>query len=75
MAKSFIGIVNKVIDDRTISVTITMKVLHSFYKKVIQLKKKYLVDKASTIVLKIGDTVKIRMSRPISKRKSWEIYE
>jgi ribosomal protein S17 len=75
MAKSFVGVVNKVIDDRTISVTITMKVLHSFYKKFVKFKKKYLVDKAATVVLKAGDEVKIRMTSPISKRKSWEAYE
>ena len=58
--------------DKTVVVKVEGKVMHPLYKKFIRRSKRYHAhDEGNT--LKIGDTVKIRECRPISKRKKWEI--
>jgi small subunit ribosomal protein S17 len=42
------------------------------YKKFIRRSKRYLAHDESNVV-KVGDLVRIRECRPISKRKCWEI--
>ena len=44
---------------------------HPLYKKTVRRSKKYLVHNA--IKAKEGDVVEIKESRPLSKRKRWEI--
>jgi len=73
MSKMLVGIVNKIIDNKTISVTISRKVPHSLYKKVIKINKKYLVDKERETVLCVGDSVQISQTKPVSKRKKWAV--
>jgi small subunit ribosomal protein S17 len=46
--------------------------MHPIYKKFIVRSKKYLAHD-ETNRSKVGDNVKIRECRPISKRKCWEI--
>lgn len=56
--------------DKTVSVMIERRVKHPLYGKIIRRSKKYLAhDEANQA--KVGDTVEIRESRPISKNKSW----
>ncbi len=58
--------------DKTVSVMIERRVKHPLYGKIIRRSKKYLAhDEANQA--KIGDTVEIRESRPISKNKSWVV--
>ncbi|NLC24485.1 30S ribosomal protein S17 [Oxalobacter vibrioformis] len=58
--------------DKTVSVMIERHVKHPLYGKIIRRSKKYLAhDEANQA--KIGDTVEIRESRPISKSKSWVV--
>jgi len=58
--------------DKTVVVKVEGKVMHPLYKKFIRRSKRYHAhDEGNT--LKIGDAVKIRECRPISKRKKWEI--
>lgn len=58
--------------DKTVSVMIERRVKHPLYGKIIRRSKKYLAhDEANQA--KIGDTVEIRESRPISKSKSWVV--
>lgn len=73
MSQSFIGVINKVIDDRTISVVVSRRVPHPLYEKVVKINKKYLVDKMSDFIVKVWDSVEIKRSKPISKRKSWSV--
>jgi small subunit ribosomal protein S17 len=68
-----VGIVSKVIDNKTISVIVSRKVPHPLYKKVVKINKKYLVDKENEAALHVGDSVRISQTRPVSKRKKWKI--
>ena len=58
--------------DKTIVVRVDRRFMHSLYKKVIRRSKRYAAhDEANTC--KVGDVVRIRECRPISKLKSWEV--
>ncbi len=58
--------------DKTITVKVERKIMHPFYKKFIRQSKKYAAhDEDNTH--KVGDRVRIRECRPISKRKRWEV--
>lgn len=58
--------------DKTVSVMIERHVKHPLYGKIIRRSKKYLAhDEVNQA--KIGDTVEIKESRPISKSKAWVV--
>ena len=58
--------------DKTITVLVERRLMHPLYKKFIKRTKRYHAhDEANTA--KVGDIVRIRECRPISKTKSWEI--
>ena len=58
--------------DKTIPVLVERRVAHPVYKKFIKKSKKYAAhDEANAC--KIGDTVRIRECRPLSKNKRFEV--
>ena len=58
-------------NDKTITVLVERRVMHPVYKKFITRSKKYAAhDEGNRF--KIGDIVRIRECRPISKSKTWE---
>ena len=58
--------------DKTVSVLVTRQTTHPIHKKIIRVSKKYLAhDEANNSA--VGDHVKITESKPLSKRKSWEV--
>jgi small subunit ribosomal protein S17 len=58
--------------DKTITVLVERRVAHPVYKKFIKKSKKYAAhDEANAC--KIGDTVRIRECRPLSKNKRFEV--
>ena len=58
--------------DKTIVVKVERKIMHPLYKKFIRRSNKYSAhDEANSH--KIGDIVKIRECRPLSKNKCWEV--
>lgn len=58
--------------DKTIVVQVERRVMHPIYKKFVRRTKKYAAhDEANAH--KVGETVRIRECRPISKRKCWEV--
>ena len=59
--------------NKTIVVEVTRRVKHKLYKKIIKRVKKYHAHDENN-ESKIGDRVTIQESRPISKMKSWIIY-
>ncbi len=67
------GIVTSDSMDKTVTVKVERRVMHPIYKKFIVRSKKYLAHD-ETNRSKVGDNVKIRECRPISKRKCWEIF-
>ena len=59
---------------KTVIVLVERRVTHPVYKKIVRVSKRYAAhDEANKY--KVGDTVKIRECRPISKTKSWEVLE
>ena len=60
--------------DKTIVVEVKRRFIHPFYGKVISRSKKYHAHDEKN-KYKIGDTVKIIESKPISKLKTWEVFE
>ena len=58
--------------DKTVTVMVVRRVIHPLYKKFIRRSKKYAAhDELNEC--KIGDTVRIIESPPISKRKTWTV--
>ncbi len=69
-ARSLIGIVTSDKMDKSIVVTVVSQVKHPLLGKYIKRSKKIAAhDEQNTC--KLGDTVQIRETRPISKTKSW----
>lgn len=60
--------------DKTIVVLIERKVKHPVYGKFIKRSTKMHAHDANN-ECQIGDTVKIEMSRPLSKTKTWSLVE
>ena len=58
--------------EKTVVVRVERRVMHPIYKKFIRRSKKYAAHDENN-VFKIGDQVRIRECRPISKRKRWEV--
>jgi small subunit ribosomal protein S17 len=66
------GVVVSDKQDKTIVVRVERRLMHPIYKKFIRRSKKYAAhDENNTC--KIGDVVRIRECRPISKNKTWEL--
>lgn len=60
--------------DKTVTVLVERRVMHSKFKKYVRKSAKYAAhDEAN--VCKEGDVVSIEECRPISKNKSWKVVE
>ena len=72
--KEFVGVVvsNKMLNTRIVSVD--ERVYHKIYKKVITKTKRYAAQDIEFNAT-LGDVVKIRQTRPISKTVSWAITD
>lgn len=66
------GTVVSLAGDKTVVVRVERRILHPLYKKFINRTKKYAVHDQENRC-KLGDVVRIRESRPHSKRKTWEV--
>nr|YP_009294590.1 ribosomal protein S17 [Asparagopsis taxiformis]AOM66073.1 ribosomal protein S17 [Asparagopsis taxiformis] len=55
---------------KTITVSVTTKVAHKKYNKIMSKTNKYYAHDENNIC-KIGDKVRIRETRPLSKNKHW----
>lgn len=60
--------------EKTVTVSVERIFKHPVYKKTVRVKKKYLAHDEENRG-KPGDTVRIRLVRPISKRKKWLLEE
>ncbi len=72
--KSFIGVVVSDKMKKTIVVSVEYNKMHRLYKKYVIKRKKFKVHDENNDC-KIGDTVKIVGSNPISKEKKWKLAE
>jgi small subunit ribosomal protein S17 len=74
LRKERIGVVVSDGMDKSIIVAVKRKVKHPIYGKFINKTRKLMVhDEENTC--KVGDTVKISETRPLSKNKSWRLVE
>jgi len=72
--KSLIGIVTSDKMDKTVVVRVERYYRHPLYEKVVSSAKKYMAhDEENTC--HIGDKVRIVESRPLSRRKRWDLAE
>ena len=72
--QELIGKVVSASNNKTITVLVETSKKHPLYKKQVKYSKKYAAhDEANKA--KVGDTVKIRMTRPLSKTKRYELAE
>lgn len=60
--------------EKTITVTVERKIKHAKYGKFLKKSKKYHAHDESNDA-KIGDTVKIMETRPLSKLKRWRLVD
>lgn len=58
--------------EKTIVVRVERRVMHPLYKKTIRRSKRYHAHDQDN-QYKVGDTVRIRECRPISRLKRWEV--
>ncbi len=68
------GIVVSAKMDKSITVTVDRQVAHPLYKKVLRRTKKYHAHDAEN-TCHVGDVVRIRETRPLSKTKCWRLVE
>ena len=61
-------------NDKTIVVEVTRRVKHKLYAKIIKRVKKYHAHDEKNIH-KLGDFVTIKETKPISKKKSWIVFD
>jgi small subunit ribosomal protein S17 len=66
------GVVTSDKMEKTVVVRVERRVMHPIYKKFIRRSKKYHAHDENN-VFKIGDTIRIRECRPLSKTKCWEV--
>lgn len=59
---------------KTVTVKVERKIRHPLYNKIIRHSKKYAAHD-ETNACKIGDTVRIVESKPMSKTKRWAVLE
>ena len=70
--RQLLGTVVKNSGSKTVSVIVERKVKHPVYGKYVKKSKKYLVHDANDDC-KVGDTVIIFETKPLSKSKSWTV--
>jgi len=69
-----IGKVTSTSMQKTVVVTVTRQTAHPLYKRVVRSAKKFIVhDEKSEC--RVGDWVRIRETRPLSRRKRWRVVQ
>ena len=64
------GVVSSSNSNKTITVSVTRRIKHKLYKKIIRQTKKYHAHDENNSA-SIGDIVSVKECRPISKTKTW----
>lgn len=72
--KHRVGMVVSDVQNKTIIVEVQRRAAHKKYKKVVKVRTRYAVHD-ETNQAKVGDTVRIGETRPISKQKRWRLEE
>ena len=69
-----LGIVTSDRMDKTVVVQITQTIRHPLYPKIYR-RRKNLYAHDETNAIKVGDTVRVMETRPLSKLKRWRVVE
>ena len=72
--KQIVGVVTSVKMDKTITVKVERRLKHPIYGKYVKKSKKFLAHDGDNTCNE-GDLVKIIESRPLSRRKRWQLLE
>ena len=72
--KERIGVVVSDVQDKTIVVKVDRRTQHPMYKKVVKVRRKFVAHDEKNEA-KVGDTVRIAETRPLSKTKCWRLIE
>ena len=70
--RTLIGIVTSTKADKTITVEVERTFKHAKYGKYLRRRKRYLAHDEEGLA-RVGDTVEITSTRPLSKRKRWRL--
>ena len=74
LRKTRVGVVVSTKMTKTIVVEYVARVPHPVFKKIVKRSKKYYAHDVNESA-KVGDTVRIRETRPLSALKRWELVE
>ena len=69
-----VGVVTSSKMQKTAVVTVSTRIMHPLYKRVVPRSSKFLAHDENN-ACRVGDTVRIRETRPLSRRKRWEVAE
>jgi len=69
-----VGIVSSNKMQKTVVVTVERQITHRLYKRVVRRSAKFLAHDEKN-QCKIGDTVRIEQTRPLSARKRWRVVD
>ncbi|HTG59225.1 MAG TPA: 30S ribosomal protein S17 [Terriglobia bacterium] len=69
-----VGIVTSNKMQKTVVVTVERQITHPLYKRVVRRSAKFLAHDEKN-QCKIGDTVRIEQTRPLSARKRWRVVD
>lgn len=69
-----VGIVTSNKMQKTVVVTVTRQAMHPLYKRVVRKSSNFLAHDEKNDC-QIGDTVRIRETRPLSRSKRWRVVE
>jgi small subunit ribosomal protein S17 len=69
-----VGIVSSNKMQKTVVVTVDRQITHPLYKRVVRRSAKFLAHDEKN-QCKIGDTVRIEQTRPMSARKRWRVVD
>jgi small subunit ribosomal protein S17 len=69
-----VGIVSSNKMQKTVVVTVVRQITHPLYKRVVRRSAKFLAHDEKN-QCKIGDTVRIEQTRPMSARKRWRVVD
>ena len=72
--KTLVGVVISDKMDKTVVVAVERRKQHRIYKRTIRVTKHYKAHDPNN-VCKLGDTVRMVETRPISKEKRWRVHE
>jgi len=72
--KERVGVVVSDVQDKTIVVKVERRTPHPLYRKIVKVSKKFTAHDEKNEA-KMGDTVRIVETRPLSKTKCWRLTE